>query len=175
MHTYRVGAFATKVGVHKNTVKEWDRDCGRAPRSAPQRVAVHGRVSRRAQHPGLEAQRQAMETFCLGAGITVDDGLTAIGGGLPCQRPVLRALMACIACRERFRVAHKDRPCRCGFDGCEDCAETHDCAIRVVHRESLSPPAELVEDPMAVVHTFSGRRYGLRRHGKQIREAAPDG
>ncbi|MCE2466633.1 MAG: IS607 family transposase, partial [Caldilineaceae bacterium] len=62
-----------------------------------------------------------------------------------------------------------------GFDGCAYCAETHDCAIRVVHRESLSPPAELVEDLMSVVPTFSGRPYGLRRHGQKIREAAPDG
>jgi len=61
------------------------------------------------------------------------------------------------------------------LDGCEDCADTHDCAIRVVHRESLSPQAERVEDPMAVVRTFSGRPSGLRRHGQKLREAATDG
>ncbi len=109
--------------------------------------------------------------------MAVDDGLDEIGGGLHCQRPVFRAWRERIARRERslLRVAHKDRPCRCGFDGFEDCAETRDCAIRVVHRESLSPPAELVEDLMAVVPTFSGRPSGLRRYKKKIREAATDG
>ncbi|MCE2468834.1 MAG: recombinase family protein, partial [Caldilineaceae bacterium] len=143
MNTYR-------VGVHRNTVKEWDRtrpggqrfhtdedvdrDCGRAPRSAPQRMAVHGRVSSRAQRPAREAQPRARETFRPGSGMAVDDGLTAIGGGWHGQRPVFRALMERIARRDRsrLRVAPKDRPCRCGLDGCAYCAETHDCAIRVV-------------------------------------------
>ena len=177
MNTYRVGALAAKVGGHRNTVKEWDRHFGRAPRSAPQRVAVHGRVSLRTQRPEREARRQALETFRPGAGIAVDDGLDAIGGDLHCQRPVFRAWRERIERRERslLRVAHKDRPCRSGLDGCEDCAETHDDVIRVVNQESLSPQAELVEDPMAVVPTFSGRLYGLRRHGQKLREAAPDG
>ena len=73
--------------------------------------------------------------------MAVDDGLTAIGGGRHGQRPVLRVLMACIARRERSRlpVAHKDRPCRCGLDGCAYFAETHDCEIRVVHTFSGRP------------------------------------
>ncbi|MCE2466632.1 MAG: hypothetical protein J4G06_01315, partial [Caldilineaceae bacterium] len=62
MNTYRVGAFAALVGGHRNTVKEWDRDCGRAPRFAPPRGAVHGRVSRRAPRPAREAPRQALAT-----------------------------------------------------------------------------------------------------------------
>ncbi|MCY4520877.1 MAG: hypothetical protein OXC13_08855 [Caldilineaceae bacterium] len=90
---------------------------------------------------------------------------------------MFRAWRERIERRERslLVVAHKDRPCRSGLDGCEDCADTHDCAIRVVHRESLSPQAERVEDPMAVVHMFSGRPSGLRRHGQKLREAATDG
>ena len=152
MNTYRVGTFAALVGGH-------DRISSRAPR------------------PEREARRQALATFRPGANIAVDDGLDEIGGDLHFQRPVFRAGRERIARRERslLPVAHQDRPYRCGFDGCAYCAETHDCAIRVVHRESLSPQAERVEDPMAVVHMFSGRPSGLRRHGQQIREAAPDG
>ena len=96
--------------------------------------------------------------------MAVADGLTAIGGRHG-QRSVLRALTACMARRERslLRVAHKDRPCRCGFDGCAYFAETHDCAIRVVHRESLSLPAELVEDLMAGQVTRILHSQGLNR------------
>ena len=93
MNAYRVGAFAAKVGVHRNTVKEWDRTGCFPARRTPGSQRFHGRVSSGAQRPEREAQRQA----------------------------------------------------------------------------------ELVEDPMSVVHTFSGRRYGLRRHGQKLREAAIDG
>ena len=152
MNTYRVGTFAALVGGH-------DRISSRAPR------------------PEREARRQALATFRPGANIAVDDALDEIGGGLHCQRPVFRAGRERIARRERslLRVAPKDRPCRSGLDGCEDCAETHDDVIRVVNQESLSPQAELVEDPMAVVPTFSGPPSGRCRHGQKLREAATDG
>ena len=200
MKIHRAAAFAARIGVHKNTVKAWslqgklpdrrtpaghrhcteadvDRYFGveRAPGSG--RTVVHGRVSSRAQRDELRSQPQAMETFCLGAGIAVDEWLTEIGGGPDFQRPVFRALMARMEQREQglLLVAHEDRPCRFGFDGFADFAESHGCEIRVVNQPSLSPQAEWVEDLMAVVDTFSGRLPGLRRYRKQIRDAAVDG
>ena len=38
--------------------------------------------------------------------------------------------------------------------------------IIVTNTESLSPQQEMVEDLMAIVHTYSCRLYGLRRHKK---------
>ena len=107
----------------------------------------------------------------------MDDWLTEIGGGLNFQRPVFRALMERIEKGELglLLVAHQDRLCRFGFDWFEYFAESHGCEIRVVNQPSLSPQAELVEDLMAVVHTFSCRLHGLRRYRKQIREAVSDG
>ena len=200
MKIYRAAAFAAKIGVHKNTVKAWslegklpdrrtpaghryyteadvDRYFGveRAPEAG--RTVVYCRVSRRAQGDDLRSQQQAMETFCLGAGLAVDAWRTAIGDGLDFQRPVFRALRERIEHREvgHLPVAHEDRPRRFGLDGFAYFAERHGCEIRVVNQPSLSPQAELVEDLMAVVHTFSGRLYGLRRYRKQIREAVSDG
>ena len=72
-------------------------------------------------------------------------------------------------------VAHRDRPTRFGFDWFEHFATQHGCTITVVNQESLSPQEEMVEDLMAVVHTFSCRLQGLRAYRKQIREAANDG
>ena len=116
MKIHRAAAFAAKIGVHKNTVKAWslegklpdrrtpaghrhctnavvDRYFGveRAPGSG--RTVVYCRVSSRTQQDELRSQPQAMETFCLGAGLAVDAWLTEIGGGLYFQRPVFRALM----------------------------------------------------------------------------------
>ena len=141
------------------------------------RNVVHGRVSRRAQRDDLRSQPQAMETFCLGSGLAVDEWLTEISSGLDFRRPVFRSLRERIGNRARglLLLAHEDRPCRFGFDGFAYFAESHGCEIRVVNQPSLSPQAEWVEDLMAVVDSFSGRLSGLHRYRKRIREAAVDG
>ena len=117
-----------------------------------------------------------METFCLGAGLAVDEWLTEIGG-LDYQQPVFRSLRERIGNREvgLLPVAHEDRPCRFGFDGFAYFAESHGCKIRAVNQPSPSPQVERVEDLMAVVDSFSGCLPGLHRHWKRIREAATDG
>ena len=200
MKIHRAAAFAARIGVHKNKVKAWslkgklpdrrtlaghryctdadgDRYFGVERVSETGRTVIHGRVSSRAQGDDLRSQQQAMETFCLGAGLAVDAWRTEIGGGPDFQRSVFRALMARIEHRapDLLLVAHEDRPCRFGFDGFAYFAETHGCEIRVVNQSSLSPQAEWVEDLMAVVDSFAARLPGLRRYRKQIREAAVDG
>ncbi len=72
-------------------------------------------------------------------------------------------------------LVHQDCLCRFGFDWFVYFAETHGCEIRVVNQFRLSPQAELVEDLMSVIHTFSDRLSGLRRYRKQIQQAAIDG
>ena len=72
-------------------------------------------------------------------------------------------------------IAHRDRLTRFGFDGFEPFAQRHGCTLTVVNQASLSPQEELVEDLMAIVHTFSGRLHGLRSYQRTIREAAGDG
>ena len=107
----------------------------------------------------------------------MDEWLTEMGGGLNFKRPVFRALMERVEKREPglLPVARRDRLCRFGFDGFEYFADRHGCTIRVVNQPSLSPQAELVEDPVTVVHAFSCHLHGLRRYRKQIREAVSDG
>ncbi len=199
MKIYRAAAFAAKIGVHKNTVKVWSlsgklparrtpsghRHCTDADRffgverdpPAVGRTVVYCRVSIRVQRDDLRSQQQAMETFCLGAGLAVAERRTEIGGGMNFKRPVFRSLMERIENRGLGLLpgAHEDRRCRFGFDWLEYFAEAHGCEIRVVNQPSLLLQAELVEDLMAVVHTFSCRLPELRRYRKPIREAVTDG
>ncbi|MYC61245.1 MAG: hypothetical protein F4X16_00200 [Caldilineaceae bacterium SB0661_bin_34] len=72
-------------------------------------------------------------------------------------------------------MAHRDRLTRFGFDWFGHFAMQHGCTITVVNQESLSPQEEMVEDPIAVVHAFSCRLYGLCSYRTQIREAVNDG
>ena len=40
----------------------------------------------------------------------------------------------------------------------------------MVNQETLSPQQEMVEDMLAIIHSFSSRLYGLRKYKKQIKE-----
>lgn len=74
-------------------------------------------------------------------------------------------------------MAHKDRLCRFGFDLVVHLAKTHGCQIVIAtaEDEKLNPQQELVDDLLAIVHTFSCRIYGMRRYSKkkkdQVQEA----
>ncbi|HEX2417418.1 MAG TPA: IS607 family transposase, partial [Micromonosporaceae bacterium] len=57
-----------------------------------------------------------------------------------------------------------------GFDYLEHVAARNGCEIVVANAESLSPRQELVEDLLAIVHTFSGRLYGLRRYEETLKD-----
>jgi len=71
----------------------------------------------------------------------------------------------------KLLIAHKDRLVRFGFDYFEHLAITNGCEIVIVNQDSLSPQQEMVEDLMAIIHTFSCRLYGLRKYKKNIKRA----
>jgi len=74
---------------------------------------------------------------------------------------------------ERVLIAHKDRLVRFGFDLLDHLERGNGCEIIVVNQESLSPEQEMVDDLLAIVHTFSCRLYGMRKYKKQIKEDYP--
>ena len=138
------------------------------------KVIVYCRVSSKGQADDLKAQVTAMESFCLGRGLAVDEWMTETGGGMNFKRKKFCELMQAIERREvaTVVVAHKDRFVRFGFDYFDTFAADHGCRIIVANQESLSPQQEMVEDLMAIVHTFSCRLYGLRNYRSEIRKAA---
>ena len=122
----------------------------------------------------LQSQVTAMETFCLGAGIPIDELIKEVGGGMNFRRKKFLALVERVERGEvgRLVIAHEDRLVRFGFDFFEWFAQRHGCKIVVANQESLSPQQEMVQDLMAIVHCFSSRLYGLRSYEKKIKEAA---
>ncbi len=137
------------------------------------KVVVYSRVSSRRQKDDLASQVKALEIFCLAAGIGVDEWIKEIGGGMNFKRKKFLGLLESIERRQvsKLIIAHKDRLVRFGFDYFAHFAQQHGCEILVVNQESLSPQQEMVEDLMAIVHTFSCRLYGLRKYKKQIKKA----
>jgi putative resolvase len=197
---FRIGEFAERVGRSVNTVRRWeaegritvrrtasgqryfdDTDVRRVLQpgfdETARRTVVYCRVSSPGQKDDLASQVAAMGQFCLGRGLAVDEWIQEIGGGMNWRRKKFLAVMEDI---DRGKVAtlvvaHKDRLARFGFEYLEHVAAKNGCTILVANQESLSPQQELVEDLLAIVHTFSCRLYGLRRYEKTLKEELTGG
>ena len=194
---YRVKEFAKLIGKSPSTLRRWEKEGKIKPsRSAGNqryytdqdlqtalnikfadpagKTIVYCRVSSRGQLPELKHQVTAMEEFCRGRGLAVDEWISEIGGGMNFKRKKFLKLMRQIRLGEveTIVVAHKDRLVRFSYEFIEEFASWYGCSIIVANSISLSPQEELVNDLMSVVHTFSCRLYGLRSYKKQIKKIA---
>ncbi len=188
---YRINEFAKRIGKSTSTLRRWDADGKLTAKRTPtgqryydesdvrklfgikdieRKIIVYCRVSSSSQKNDLKSQVTAMEQFCLNGGIAVDEWIQEVGGGMNFKRKKFLSLMSRISAGEikTLIVAHKDRLCRFGFDFFEYMAGENGCKITVVNQESLSPQQEMVEDLMAIIHTFSCRLYGLRKYKNKI-------
>jgi putative resolvase len=57
----------------------------------------------------------------------------------------------------------------------EHAATRNGCQVIGANQEPPSPQQELVEDLLAIVHTFSCRLYGLRRYAKTLKDELAGG
>lgn len=196
MSNYRINEFAARVGRSTQTIRRWEKEgrltAKRLPSGhryfdesdvrslmggAPDKkdVVVYCRVSSAGQKDDLATQVAAMQTYCLAGAIPVDHWIEEIGGGMNFKRKHFLALVDRIQRGEiqKLLIAHKDRLMRFGFDLFSHIAVENGCEIVVVNQESLSPQQEMVEDLMAIVHTFSCRLYGMRKYKNTIHTDFP--
>ena len=196
-NNYRINEFAKKLGRSVQTIRRWEVEgklvAKRLPSGhryfddadvrmmlgggvpAKREVIVYCRVSRAGQKDDLSSQVAAMESYCLGAGIAVDEWVSEIGGGMNFKRKSFLNILDRMQQGEicKILIAHKDRLMRFGFDLFAHMAQESGCEIVIVNQESLSPQQEMVEDLMAIVHTFSCRLDGMRKYKHAIKEDFP--
>ena len=159
----------------KSLIKQLDRlgllldDTGESRRDI-----IYSRVSSNEEKQKGDLDRQSLKII-----ETVDNlknplVLKEVGSGLNDKRPKLRKLIEMIE-NDQVRnvyVSYKDRLTRFGFEYLKTIAEIHETKIIVLNKEdkrtSKSVEAELVEDMMSLIASFSGEFYGLRsRREKQ--------
>jgi putative resolvase len=168
-------AFRTATGRRYYTREQLDSWLGREREVVTPRVAVaYCRVSTKGQLPDLKNQRAAITQFCIARGLANVEYIEEVGGGLNFRRPKFLDLVDRIVARKVscLVIAHRDRLTRFGVDLISHLCQQHGCELLEINDEQQSPEQEMVEDLMAVVHTFSCRLYGLRSYKKQIRKAA---
>ena len=132
------------------------------------RDVIYGRVSSNEQKQKGDLDRQVLKIIETVENLKNPLVLKEVGSGLNDKRPKLKKLIKMIE-DNRVRniyVSYKDRLTRFGFEYLKTMAELHETNIIVLNKEddrtSKSVEAELVEDMMALVASFSGKFYGLR-------------
>ncbi|NOQ36971.1 MAG: IS607 family transposase [Methylococcaceae bacterium] len=192
---YTISQFSKKVNVSPSTLRRWDKtgefkakkhksghryydesDVRSLLNLTPledRKIVVYCRVSSHNQKDDLESQVKSMESYCSSNGIKIDELIKEIGGGMNFKRKKFLELMDDVAKGKilKILIAHKDRFSRFGFDYFNHVCAVNGCELEVINQESLSPEKEMVEDLLAIVHTFSCRLYGLRSYKKTLKKA----
>ena len=125
---------------------------------------IYARVSTHKQRDDLQRQVDYLSQKFPDARVEKE-----IGSGLGFNRRGIQRLteLVCLGQVSRVIVTHKDRISRFGFDIFEWLCKKHDTDIVVDHAnvKFKTPNEELVEDLLAITHSFSSRMYGNRKFG----------
>ena len=190
---YSPAQFGKMIGKSVGTLQRWDREgtliahrndknrrfythdqfleyAGLKASDSKGKTIVYTRVSGPAQKNDLQNQQSSLEMFCSANGYAVDEWLSEAGSGLNYNRKVFNKLFLEIEQGKvsRLIIAHKDRLVRFGFDWFEAFAVRHGCTVVVMNTPSLSPEQEVTQDLLAIIHCFSSRLYGLRKHKDKV-------
>ena len=190
---YKPKEFAELLNVSVKTLQRWDREktlvANRTPTNRryytydqylqfkgigrdtdSRKIVIYTRVSTRNQTDDLEKQVDFLQQYVNAKGLIADDIVRDYGSGLNYNRKKWNQLLNEVMENKikMIFISHKDRFVRFGFDWFEKFCNKFNVEIVVVKNEKLSPPEELVQDIVSILHVFSGRLYGLRKYKKQI-------
>lgn len=134
---------------------------------------IYARVSthKQAERGDLDRQVEKVKLFAIEQNVSNLLVKTDIGSGLDDNRKGLLSLLDLIQEGKvnRLYILHKDRLTRFGYHYLEKICDFHGVSIIVAsdETESKSQSEELAEDIITLIHSFSGKRYGLRHKIKK--------
>lgn len=129
---------------------------------------IYARVSthKQKQRGDLDRQIQTVTNFVIDKNPKSLQVITDVGSGLNDNRKGLSKLISLIQNKQvnRVFIAHKDRLTRFGFNYLKAITDFHNTQIIVISSqvEDKSISEELAEDIISIIHSFSGKMYGLR-------------
>lgn len=129
---------------------------------------IYGRVSTKAQSDRGDLSRQidSLKAYVADKNPKNLEIVTDVGSGLNDHRRGLMALMKRVEEGQvsRIFVMNRDRLTRFGWNYLKLMCDSHGTELVVVSSEveSKSDSEELAEDIIAIIHSFSGRLYGMR-------------
>lgn len=130
---------------------------------------IYARVSTHKQRDDLQRQVEYLSQKFPNAKVEKE-----IGSGLGFNRRGIQRVteLVCLGQVSTVIVTHKDRISRFGFDIFEWMCKKHNTTIVVDHTnvKLKTPNEELVEDLLAITHSFSSRMYGNRKFGSKTTE-----
>lgn len=136
----------------------------RAPRSA-----LYGRVSSSRQKKSGDLKRQltSLEIYCQKQGYYVYKRYSDVGSGLNDKRKGLLRLLKDVSLGkvDVVVVNYNDRLARFGLQIVKEYLNSWNVRLEVVHPSMVenSPHAELITDLTAILYSFMGRLYRMRR------------
>lgn len=180
------------LGVHPNTLRRWESDgvieCirvrggyrlfniskfrrdqeqkkknGEEQKNKEKKNFIYARVSSSKQSEDLQRQIRDLETSYPGFQVFSDTG-----SGINFKRKGFKRLLQEIMHGNvgKVVVSYKDRLCRIAFDLLEFICDQHQTELLVHNQDKEgSDEKELLEDLMAITHSFSSRLYGKRSGG----------
>ena len=135
-------------------------------------IACYVRVSSHDQKSkgDLDKQKARILEYCVNRKYNVDHILVEVGSGKSDTRPKLKQLFQLVSKRKITKVVveHKDRLTRFNFAVYQEFLASHGVTIELI--EDVLPKsykAELVEDMLSLLASFSAKIYGKRSAGRR--------
>lgn len=176
----RLDVVWSKTGrryIPKQSLIEHLRSIGYLVEQDERMDVIYARVSTHKQKARGDLQRQIeqIQSFAISKNPKNLKTITDVGSGLNDSRAGLLNLIKLIQDDQvdRVFINYKDRLTRFGFNYIQAICEHHQTKIIIVSDEVMdkSLSEELAEDIISIIHSFSGKMYGLR---KTIKDSIQD-
>lgn len=134
---------------------------------------IYARVSthKQAQRGDLDRQIEKIKLFAINHNVQNLEIRSDVGSGLSDNRKNLHKTLEMVQNGEvnRIFILYKDRLTRFGFNYIKQICDFHNVEIVIVSDETnnKSESEELAEDIIVLIHSFSGKLYGLRHKIKE--------
>lgn len=141
--------------------------------SSVRKDVIYARVSthKQKERGDLERQVDTLKEYVLFKNPINLEIITDVGSGLNDNRKGLIKLLKDVESNEisRIFIAYKDRLTRFGFNYLALICDCHNTEIVIVSNDinDKSLSEELAEDIISIIHSFSGKLYGMRRNVKE--------